>query len=331
MVRALQFEAWITTPGTSRPNKHAAEFGIEIDEEGKKVLCWIPSEVGVHFAVNWRNLSYNEASTGDVMVDGFPTGGRLLRRNMKATAVQNALITSPTSSRPFMFSSIDLTDDDTFRHSSDAKDIGEIVLVIRQALEEGVTNHPKQEIPDGGKIHERDTKAITHRVGFGDAKIVPHPFLTSGVQRKKTLATFIFKYRPYQVLLALGVTGKKRKLVKQEEVLDIKPMIKKREFSDDEVEIVEDVQPIAKRMKRESSPVELESNDNSQLASSSRVKLEAMKSETKSDTQIVKRESPMVNLESHEDTIMALSNIVKREAAEVKTETQNAHQASIKM
>jgi len=133
-------------------------------------------------------------------LDGHPARS-ILRRNVNPVTFQHTVI-SDSSLVPFLFSPLVVTDDDTFLNSSPSLPIGEIKLVIArttvpQALEEAVYHAP----PQLQKVHERSKKAIAHRVDYG-GEILGTRMLPYRAEPTERLVTFIFKYRPLEMLQA---------------------------------------------------------------------------------------------------------------------------------
>lgn len=194
----LGYEAYVSIDGVELP-----AYEIKADETGKTVTCWIASEAGKSFAINWKSLWPRTFDIcGDIFIDGESMSGQLHRKNAIFLASVNDRITSPTTSRPLIFAPIELTDDDRYLHSQTAKSLGDITLVLSEA-ESGEEVAPKTVELNHDKVHERAKKAMVHRVKLGEE--VPRTGKTIRVKRISTIATFTFKYRSIDVLRADGI------------------------------------------------------------------------------------------------------------------------------
>ncbi|KAH7921595.1 hypothetical protein BV22DRAFT_719323 [Leucogyrophana mollusca] len=190
-------------------------YDIEISEKEKKVSCWIPSEAGKTFSIVWQDThelrNYHEG--GSVTIDGIPSRGVILKPLMSGeplsyancTAELKYLRTSATSGRPLTFSNLKLTDDDMYLKSAPVG-LGEISLTVWPvdfvcALPcrpvEGVKNQ---------MVHERAKKAYSHCVSVGNETALP---FTQELRTRRIgsepFATFVFRYRPLDRLIADGI------------------------------------------------------------------------------------------------------------------------------
>ncbi|TFK69684.1 hypothetical protein BDN72DRAFT_840046 [Pluteus cervinus] len=201
-----KFSAWIEVGG-----KHLPEFSSTVADDMLTVSCWVPSEAGEEFTVCWKDLNPFYALEGWITVDGFPCGGicgshwvpgdeKIYRRDY--------LQTSSTTGRAFKFSTIELTDDDSYlRQRSGLENLGEIkvelfeVEVLGSTIAVGVSGDA---LSANAKVHERSKKGMGHRVGLG--KTVTNVSPTSIHRRRvRPVATFTFRYRPLAILQANDV------------------------------------------------------------------------------------------------------------------------------
>ncbi|KAF5314224.1 hypothetical protein D9758_018300 [Tetrapyrgos nigripes] len=143
-MKHLDIEAWVTVD-----EQPLDEFGVAT--HGMKASCWIASEVGM--------LSDSGVVTED-------EEGR--------EYIASGLLTSLVSEKPFVFSEVRLTDDDGFS-GRDLQELGEIKIVFEEV------HIIKEDIPFDENVHcckfssedllhERSSKAITHRVGLGEER-----------------------------------------------------------------------------------------------------------------------------------------------------------------
>ncbi|THU76202.1 hypothetical protein K435DRAFT_974512 [Dendrothele bispora CBS 962.96] len=197
MLTLGDFSAWITVDGVP-----LQEYDIRMKDS--EIACWIPSEAGKEFKVKLR-AERNICVPSYVYLDGKYAGGRIFRAGrVVSEADVSGTYTSPTSQKPFMFSRLDLTDDDAYLDTNHAQ-IGEIKVVFHEGVvvAENLGFAPSS-FKEPGKVHERSKKAIGHQVGLGTEKQVPHETI-SRCRCLRTLATMIFRYRPIDVLRANGL------------------------------------------------------------------------------------------------------------------------------
>ncbi|KAG1841037.1 hypothetical protein DFJ58DRAFT_79985 [Suillus subalutaceus] len=190
-------------------------YGIETFPEENKVTCWIASEAGKTFSVVWQDINHARQyhQTGDVTLDGVHGGGQLMRAlsfnepptYQRCTAEFKYVNTSMNSIRPLTFSRLQLTDEDQHLNSAHAE-LGEISLAIWPANVIGMGYQRKLVSPKGTMVHERSKKASSHCVGFGEEIRVP-PQQVINVARVGIIptATFVFRYRPFDRLVADGI------------------------------------------------------------------------------------------------------------------------------
>jgi hypothetical protein len=190
------FSAWIEVDG--------AELSIfDVQKDGQKVTGWIPSESGKNFSVKWSVTNTRLSSmSGDVYIDGTFLSGMIMRAGAPRTFTSSGVSTSATTEKPFVFSRLELTDDDNYLNQA-VTELGDIKLIVSLATIGEVTNIYAHR-GTVGKVHERSKKATGHKVGLGEEKVVAHTSMLS-VKPLATIATFIFKYRPLDMLRAQGI------------------------------------------------------------------------------------------------------------------------------
>ncbi|KAJ6508064.1 hypothetical protein DFH09DRAFT_275412 [Mycena vulgaris] len=198
-----EFSAWLTIDGNVAP-----EFDVETSEDQKTVTCWIASELGKTFAVHWKNSSYYHDTIGRVKMDGTPCGGSLIRKQFLPKAIEHGGVFEGTSVKPFMFSSLALTDDDTFLGgSSSHQELGLISLTIHpiRIKQRNVPARPSSSLAEI-KVHERVKKAVTQQITLAKPKKLAYPSVFVTSQRTgPDLVQFCFKYRPMAILQANGI------------------------------------------------------------------------------------------------------------------------------
>ncbi|KAJ6512569.1 hypothetical protein C8R45DRAFT_323536 [Mycena sanguinolenta] len=218
-----------------------SEFAIEYSADGKEASCWIPSECGKSFSANWKHTKSSPRNTYNalVSVDGTRCGSESMRcRDRKhphiVSGSRNSVSTSPSARRPLLFARQELTDDDDLLNASISPEFGSIKVVVRDVKKVG----PRKSVWHGRKrsfetpvLHERSKKAIGHSVQFGAE--FPAVSTKSEIEVVQKLATFVFKYRPIELLRAQGIAplaAKPAPAASSTEVLDLT-------LDDDEAEI----------------------------------------------------------------------------------------------
>ncbi|TFK69687.1 hypothetical protein BDN72DRAFT_897079 [Pluteus cervinus] len=222
-----EFSAWIAVDGKALP-----EFSPRISENGKEIICWIPSEANKEFAVCWKAARLTYTIDGTVTIDGIECGG--LYEVFKKRTKRNVLFeldlvqTSKSSARPFLFSKIESTDDETYLRQKVPRQLGQIRIVVSRARVDNPDSRPYEKprrerkprlLPETMTLHERLKTGLGHRVGLG-MPIKVKGAKTCGVDSIEPVATFIFQYRSWDMLQANGLAppppsikkaGKKRK------------------------------------------------------------------------------------------------------------------------
>ncbi|KAK0199177.1 hypothetical protein F5146DRAFT_123620 [Armillaria mellea] len=198
MVRFDSLSAWISVDDVPLP-----EFGQEVSQVDRKATCWVPSEAGKTFHINWKHEDLFGCTGGWAFVDGKYVSGQLMDISLgQNTACITGVATSAITEQPIMFTSLELTDNDDFLHNAASPELGEIkvdlwVVQKMDSLPFQITN-----FDDAGKIHERSKKAISHCATTGDEVDLPRPMTFRNVRKLNHLVTFIFRYRPLGVLQA---------------------------------------------------------------------------------------------------------------------------------
>ncbi|KAJ7162065.1 hypothetical protein C8R46DRAFT_342928 [Mycena filopes] len=202
MLHSKEFSAWVAIDGVEAP-----EYGVEVSENEQDITCWIPSEVGKTFSVNWTNVSAPGLTGGGVQVDGLKCGFEAIAAEMRPfSAFMDGIAETDTKTRPFEFAPLELTDDDTYLDSSSHPHLGLIKLEIWRVDVSGGYAPAVVAVPSAQKVHERAKKAMNQQIKFGAA--VQHAQVQSAQIRRighAPLVTFSFKYRSLDVLKANGI------------------------------------------------------------------------------------------------------------------------------
>ncbi|KAJ7141249.1 hypothetical protein C8R44DRAFT_243504 [Mycena epipterygia] len=199
------FSAWITIDDVK-----ASE--LDVQTSGKTVTCWIPSAVGKacqKFSIHWSNLSVPGITGGRVLVDGNNCDGQILVRDRRPTSTSMAGVNETTTSvRPFVFASLDVTDDDALLELNPDERLGIIDLEIWRVEKNdaGPSTWSGMAAPPPKKIHERSKKAVTQQISFCDP-VIRQPAKVFPCKWTDRIITFSFKYRPLDVLRAHGIAS----------------------------------------------------------------------------------------------------------------------------
>lgn len=207
-----------------------------------RITCWIASEEGKKFGVRWMNAAKQSCGIQTaVSVDGV----RCARQTVRPSWVGIKECTywgSDSVTRDFMFSKLELTDDDSMLGDPSSNDIGQIVLKVAtgeytktQVVKHGISKNHTLRVQES-KVHERSKKACAHRVVFGDE--VPRQVnYRSGRPTSRTVfkpdnrptTVFVFKYTRLDILQAMGIAPSTSDSSSREEAND----------DDDEIEIID--------------------------------------------------------------------------------------------
>ncbi|KAJ4477498.1 hypothetical protein J3R30DRAFT_3486645 [Lentinula aciculospora] len=120
------------------------------------------------------------------------------------TYTLSGILTSATTRRPFVFTHLELTDNDQYLNETTAG-LGVIRLVISHAtFSAPANNYTKRDAI--GKVHEKSKKATGHKVDLGENKTISYT-KTVSTTLHDVIITFIFKYRPLDLLRANGIAS----------------------------------------------------------------------------------------------------------------------------
>ncbi|KAF8165742.1 hypothetical protein B0H34DRAFT_856030 [Crassisporium funariophilum] len=171
-------EAWITVDNKVQ----LAEYEVDVDCERATATCWISGEPGQTFAIRWRELHEEKDISGFVIMDGYELGGRVLQASSHASAIFSRIATSPTSCLPLTFSALPRS----AGIGADWKTLGAITLDIHEV-----------QIGEA-KLHEGFSSY--YRRDEGSPLSSATPFSSTEVSSLGKIASFVFKYRPMDVL-----------------------------------------------------------------------------------------------------------------------------------
>ncbi|KAF8139411.1 hypothetical protein K438DRAFT_2030577 [Mycena galopus ATCC 62051] len=194
-----------------------SEFAVEYSVDGKEATCWISSECDKKFSVKWKNTNSTPGHivNAQVTVDGIRCGSNdLVHRDRKrphiASGSRDSVATSAYTRRPLMFARQALTDDDNLLNATISPELGSVKVELRN-VRTTPSRHSRRPVWRGSSssfeaqvLHEQSKKAIGHSVQFG-AEFAAYNRQTSTIEVLRELATFVFKYRPIELLRAQGI------------------------------------------------------------------------------------------------------------------------------
>jgi len=205
MLQLGNFSACITVDDVELP-----EYSVTYSTDGKKATCWVPSEEGKAFSVKWINALPSFSTSGRVSIDGVNCGKSKRKfkhdhlQSQPAVSHRKSFRTSLTTVRLFTFSRIELTDDDAYLDTPTSPKLGDIELDIEEVVLGNKRKPFLKNIPEPSKVHERSKKALGHRFTLG-AEVVSRKTYAYDHTVVRHVCTFIFKYRPLEILQANGI------------------------------------------------------------------------------------------------------------------------------
>ncbi|KAL6300130.1 hypothetical protein BKA93DRAFT_741087 [Sparassis latifolia] len=111
------FSAWITCE-----DREVIEYEATIDAKSNRVTCWIPSQEGKNFVVNWRDHGSQVETATYINLDGFVVPGQFLFG--EGDAMRSAVRVGEDMERPFVFQRIEGV--------PRGKDVGTILVRIKR-------------------------------------------------------------------------------------------------------------------------------------------------------------------------------------------------------
>lgn len=205
-MRLGDFSAHVTVEG-----KNLKEYEVTVNSSETQATCWIGSEVGRKFSVNWRCRSKRGPdSRGDLAVDGINCDSVV---SDGTNIVPCSVMRLGMKERDLIFCDLQLSDDDALLAKSVSSHLGEITLRIIRGT---VSRKPVRAMGAGSQLtnhshanvyHEKSVKKLTtHCVGFGSERECTSRSLV-GWKSAPNYASleFIFKYRPIGILQANGI------------------------------------------------------------------------------------------------------------------------------
>ncbi|KAF9014176.1 hypothetical protein BDQ17DRAFT_1419082 [Cyathus striatus] len=215
MLQAGDYKSWISIEGKPRPV-------FRVETTLKSMSCWIPSESNKRFSVNWHNKKREFPVQATVEIDGVTCDDHIMLDAKNYPDRPHGIgvsytRTSDCTRRDFMFSTGQVTDDDTYLDTIDTPSgahIGTIklhlwALSVITVLPQTLQHQRCTRLLEGQLMHERSNITGEHHiVRFGDEYASPTPTVDV-VHAYKTedepFMTFIFKYRPIGITKSFSV------------------------------------------------------------------------------------------------------------------------------
>ncbi|KAG8988537.1 hypothetical protein FRB90_002685 [Tulasnella sp. 427] len=176
---------------------------------------WIASQEGKNFSVAFRNDDGEDsehASSGHIFVDGQDVASAILRPGRLYPATRHGPRKSENEVRPFTFSKLELTDDDTVADPSDprAADIGTIQVKIKFVRLGTKVALKKTNAKGIGPVHERAKKSGIHTTTYNTKqKLAKSRGVTNSPlypnDEWEHHVVFTFRYRSKELLMAEGI------------------------------------------------------------------------------------------------------------------------------
>ncbi|KAI3600992.1 hypothetical protein WG66_014857 [Moniliophthora roreri] len=204
MVSINNLSSWIYIEGVE-----AQLYDVQIDQARNQVSCWVASEAGKKYEVEYQDDAYTNPSSWTLSIDGFKRASGVVREsNNMFRNYFDGVVSSATSVIPFKFATVETTDDEN-ADKSDNPHIGEIKLTVYRTEKVG------DDVPWTARVarpiepqpfHETTKKGLHHQTTFTDSvdiasRIVSVNFRNIG----EPIAIFIFRYRPLTILQANGI------------------------------------------------------------------------------------------------------------------------------
>ncbi|KAI0716755.1 hypothetical protein C8Q76DRAFT_416633 [Earliella scabrosa] len=198
-------------------NRPLPEYNVQLEgDDGKTVACYIPSECGKTFAIEWRDHVKQTHLRFVTKIDGRDAGGN--RCPPGGRGYRSGVRTNPTTRQSFQFANLQTTDEDDALGMPSYANLGEIVVCVSRIRAEcRSVPHSWGKFKPMGAVHERSKKAGVHCVELGEARRVPtkriQTMSTPLDPREGDVAKFIFRYRPLALLQAQGIVPHESKPV----------------------------------------------------------------------------------------------------------------------
>lgn len=201
-------------------------YDVRTSPDGMTTECWIISEVGKQFTVDYAFPPFTVCSA-HLHIDGVFAAGHCVNYPNVSTTFKDSLKevrTSSTTARPLKFSTIELTEDDQYL-GTDVTESNTLKFWFQHATfdvprYQTAAEFTNKKLPGSSKVHERTKKGLlAHGVGLGK-EVASLPVTTCVPQLGAMIGTFIFRYTSRDILEARGIIERRRASPKLEKALD---------------------------------------------------------------------------------------------------------------
>uniref|UniRef100_A0A0W0G7R8 DUF7918 domain-containing protein n=1 Tax=Moniliophthora roreri TaxID=221103 RepID=A0A0W0G7R8_MONRR len=159
MITVNNFTAWVSVS-----NSPLQEYDIQVTPETNTVVCWIASEAGKSYALNWRDDWFRTTTAGYARIDGVECGGMVITNPMGTrTCRLEGIRATATTLKPFTFATVKVTDDTDFLSTPDTPEMGEIKITIRTVQVNGYMELRPIAAPAAKTFHETAKKGLNHQ------------------------------------------------------------------------------------------------------------------------------------------------------------------------
>ncbi|KAI0362088.1 hypothetical protein OH77DRAFT_1499876 [Trametes cingulata] len=211
MIELRGFSAWITSE-----DLELVEFEPRVDEKNHTVTCWIAGPIGKTFIVHWRDHGSQVDSASYIYIDGFKVSGQFLYGH--GEELRRGVRVGPTEERPFVFSSVHADDDVGTGPKSSGKNVGSIVLEIKQITRTEVfVPDSVPQVPSVIRGH-RQAGDVCVRYGEAQPTAIRRPtwkIRSYDPNARGPFVTFVFRYRTQDWLISQGIISPDDPIVKQ--------------------------------------------------------------------------------------------------------------------
>ncbi|OJT08837.1 hypothetical protein TRAPUB_264 [Trametes pubescens] len=202
------YDVWIS----DADGRRIPEYNMEVEgAEGKTVACYIPSESGKRFIINWKDHGSPHHTTFRCDLDGKLAGGTTCKPNHSGRRIGLRTTSDKASYSPYQFADLRTTDDETALWAAGSLEKLGIIEVRAVRIHKHKRAVAFKPYPFQGvdAVHERSKKLGAHCVTLGRPVSTgkPHELCQSTplYPHEGAYATFIFRYRPPALLQAQGI------------------------------------------------------------------------------------------------------------------------------
>ncbi|KJA14700.1 hypothetical protein HYPSUDRAFT_427402 [Hypholoma sublateritium FD-334 SS-4] len=210
MLNGDGFSAWISVDGVP-----CAQYVVQYEEgdavAGPNARCWIASTANKSFSINIRKEKDDSDYRAMVYLDGQAVVNSVFHKTVTSTQTISTIWISDYETKNLIFAPPEITDDDSCLENPLLRKIGYIrVVMTRGKRGEFLPEGFEHDVENLGKVHERFKKGLAHRVKYGPAQqaAVKRTCCQYEVQGKPV--TFLFRYRPLDVLQATNIAPRMR-------------------------------------------------------------------------------------------------------------------------